>query len=141
MENVSETTNDATTPLTKFSKGEIIMRDANMPLQYHNNCITADTNIQIKDPAILIDSDGVLLKYGNYNDVESYYKTKAYKLESFGIQLTLIHFDQTQYTLDEICSIFNFALNTHTNELCNLLHSKDKQETKLWLNKIQNWGF
>lgn len=117
------------------------MRDANMPLQYHNDCITTNTDIQIKDPAILIDSDGVLLKYGNYNDVESYYKTKAYKLESFGIQLTLIHFDQTQYTLDEICSIFNFALNTHTNELCNLLHAKDKQEIKPWLNKIQNWGF
>lgn len=117
------------------------MRDINMPLQYNQHQITNDTGLKITDPAILIDDEGVLLKYGNCTDVESYYKTKAYKLESFNIHLTLIHFDQTLYSMDEICSILNFALNNHTKELYNILRFNDANEIKCWLQKIQNYGF
>lgn len=120
------------------------MLHENMVLTVKENLIVSTYGHYIGEPAILIDSDGVLHKYGNKDMVKQHFDTMHQKLNAIGqdFGLQLIEFDTyADLSMDDICSIMNYAMNCHSETFCNILKESDPKALRNWINKIQKYGY
>lgn len=111
-----------------------------MILTVDKNIIKSAYGPDINMPAILIDNMGVLHKYGNVEMVRQSFVIMANKLPDFGFQV--IEFNQySNLSIDDICSIMNYSLNAHCEELYHMLNTSDPKELRDWIDKIQIYGY
>lgn len=115
------------------------MRNPEMFIQCYNNALFPKYGNIILEPVAIIDSEtGTLLKYGNKDESLINYLNKC---NQAGIPAKLIEFDQTLFTTDDICTILNYGINCHGEELLKFLSLKDKDIIHKIITKWKTFGY
>lgn len=81
-----------------------------MSLYLKDGTIFTEDGYEISDPAVMFDTcDGVLHKYGNFNEVLSVFNAwiKADKARIISKDLMVFHFDTTAFTKEQIIEILD----------------------------------
>lgn len=105
------------------------------------------TKTIINDPAIIVDTDGVLLSYGNAEYVSQRYERmkNAYEkvnlLEEMDDKL-FIKFDtfEGKLTNEEVCTLINYGMNAHMSSFYDMF-SMSPTELKARLKQLHAYGY
>lgn len=109
-----------------------------MYIQCKDNMLITETSV-ITEPAIIIDTEtGTLLKYGNMSERLTAYLKRCH---CANLPVKLIEFNQLDFTMDEICTIINYASNCHGENLLKLLNMTNKTDIQVTIKKWQNFGY
>ncbi|MDF2880137.1 MAG: hypothetical protein K0R54_694 [Clostridiaceae bacterium] len=88
--------------------------------------------IIIRKPAILIDKNGSLMKFGEAEDVKAYYNSLIDKMSYFKEDYVYVEFNEefNEYkslTYEDICTIINYGMSYSLtgNKILNILSSEE----------------
>jgi len=99
----------------------------------------------IDNMAIIVDYDtGTILKYGDIetSEIKKEYEEKYALMNEMGFDIQLITFDRYNrfLTIDEICTIVNYGMNSHTTSFLELFQI-DKEQLKDRLKQLSQYGY
>lgn len=119
---------------------------------YMGSIMRNDNHCIVEEPAILLDNDPDMVtihRVGNFNIVQNRYQTMIARLtatndalcKEMAQTLLLLKFNEDTFSKDDICTIFNTAVNCTGHPIFKSIIAKDMDTVRSDLTRLQNIGY